>query len=105
MWPHCGPTMAEGFVKHMSRDKKEGTMRRLTSAISLGLLLGLLLVASPALAVGPLLGTNCFGSLTGPTTFVDGSPLVGTPVYNWWMLQGNQTVPARPPDVTGVTGT
>ncbi len=78
-------------------------MRRLTIILLLAMLCAL--TPRAAEAVGPLLGTNCVGSLTAPTTFVDGTALVGTPVYNWWILQGVQTIPARPADVTGVTGT
>src|SRR3989442_1532061 len=68
--------------------------------IAIGVVAGLLLTVMPASAVGPLVGTNCVGLVTAPTTYTDGSPLVGTQTLEWYVVQGVQTLPAVPPKFT-----
>lgn len=65
----------------------------------------LVLGASPALAVGPLVGTGCQFSWNPVTTNADGSAPTGPITYELWRLQGVQTTAARPPDLTGITTT
>src|SRR5882724_7358880 len=76
------------------------TMRRLIVALAL-----LLLAPSASAAVGNVVGTNCTGTWTAPTTNTDGSPIVGALTYNIYIVTGVQTAPAVPPKFTGVTGT
>src|SRR5258708_60587 len=97
-------------------------MRRLTI-----ILLAMLCALTPpaAEAVGPLVGTNCLGLLTAPTTFTDGAALVGSGgvgswtavttntdgtragavTYEVWVLPAPATVPTGPPTFTTTSPT
>src|SRR6266404_2388592 len=62
-----------------------------------------LLAASPAFSVGPLIGTNCTDSWGPPSTWADGTPITGTITYNVWIVQNVQTAPGRAPDFANVS--
>jgi hypothetical protein len=61
----------------------------------------LLLVASPALAVGPVVGTNCVATWSPVTTHTDGSPTTNPISYNLYMASGT---PSQPPATASISG-
>lgn len=65
--------------------------------------LGLLLTAAPAWAVGPVIGTSCTMLWTATTTNVDGSPVTGTITYDIALVT-SVTPPAAPPTAPTITG-
>src|SRR5258708_29189729 len=76
-------------------------MRRIAAAI-----LGLVLTAAPAWAVGPVVGTSCIFSWTAPTTNVDGSPITGAITYDLALVTSVAQAAAPPtaPTITGING-
>ncbi len=64
----------------------------------------LLLAASPAFAVGPLVGNNCLFTWTVVPTHADGTPTTGVLTTNLWVMTGVQTLPAVPPKFVGMPG-
>lgn len=60
-------------------------------------LLAVLLLATPAVAVGPLVGTNCVDSWNAVTTNSDGTPLTGTALtYEVFVEAGTPATPTLP---------
>lgn len=70
----------------------------------LAILSFILLSATIAEAIGPLVGNNCLIQQTLPTTRVTGEPITGVLTTNIWIMTGVQTVPAVPPKFVGITG-
>src|SRR5258708_16674191 len=81
----------------------EGVMWRIMS----GIVLGLLLIASPVLAVGPVVGTGCIVSWTAPTTDTAGGPLTGIITYDLALIASvaQPLAPPAAPSITGINGT
>lgn len=68
-------------------------------------LLGLLL-ASPAWAVGPVVGPGCTTSWDPVINFTDLTPIAPLiPTYDLYVVSGVQVAPAVPPFQTGITTT
>jgi hypothetical protein len=76
-------------------------MRRIAAAI-----LGLVLTATPAWAVGPVIGTNCTFVWTAPTTNVDGSAITGVITYDLALVTSvaQPLTPPAAPTLTGING-
>ncbi len=76
-------------------------MRRIAAAI-----LGLVLTAAPAWAVGPVVGTSCIFFWTPPTTNVDGSAITGAITYDLALVTSvaQPLTPPAAPTLTGING-
>lgn len=65
----------------------------------------LIWTATPAEAVGVVVGTNCEAAWSAVTTNTDGSPIVGSVTYNVYLAPGTPATPPATPVQTGITVT